>query len=454
MSFGIASSAIEEAFDFDAVFACADAALHAAKRAGRDRVHVAGAADPGYGPERTAQTAAGEGATKSERAGGDSGVDGRANPAPPARGERSEVAARGVASSFAERARVVSADLERDYVIDLNERLATLFRVIAVGVFVVIATQIGEFGWHVLIPPILGAVPYYLLSHNAHRFRRPSVAIAGSWALLQSSIAAGFLLSRGAPLFALPLLVLIVPGRCAVLRTRAAAAGTAYTAVLMIAVAFAMDSSRVLGDPAVVLFGLALLAEAAFAGAVVGGSAVGFRGASTVDSLTGLLNRHALGARLAELDAAAHDRPRSVAIVVGDLDQFRAVNDSVGHAAGDAALRGVAERITASLRTFQRAYRVGGEEFLVLLPDTDVETAGRVAERLRHVVGARPCGGQIVTMSFGVAANAPGTRFDHRDVLARADAALYDAKHLGRDTVVVDRPPERAVTVGAAVAQA
>jgi diguanylate cyclase (GGDEF)-like protein len=351
----------------------------------------------------------------------------------------------------ATRARVASKELEREYVIDLNQRLSLLFRVIAIGVFIAIATQVNEFGWHVLLPPMVGAVPYYLLSRFAYRFQRPSLAIGTGWVVLQTSIALGFMLAVGAPLFALSLLVLMVPGRCAVLRTRAAAAGTVYTGLLMTAVAFTLDASRVLDNPALLLFPLALLFEAGYAGAVVGGSAVGFRGASTVDALTGLLNRHALGSRLTELEVSAQHPERTVAIVLGDLDHFKAVNDTAGHSFGDAVLRVVAERITASLRTFQRAYRVGGEEFLVLLPDTDTEGAMRVAERLRAVIAANPCSGQAVTMSFGVAANAPGTPFLYTEVFARADLALYEAKRAGRDRVCAE-PEEAAEPAPAAVA--
>jgi two-component system cell cycle response regulator len=117
-------------------------------------------------------------------------------------------------------------------------------------------------------------------------------------------------------------------------------------------------------------------------------------------------------------------------------------------------LRAAAERITASLRTFQRAYRIGGEEFLVLLPDTDLEAATRVAERLRHVIGARPCGGQLVTISLGVATNLPGTEFRYREVFARADSALYKAKRLGRDRVCGDSGPAAPAAAGAAAAHA
>ncbi len=463
MSFGVASSGIEEPFDFDLVFACADRALYAAKHAGRDRVHVDGVGDAANCPQ-PAQLVSSPHTEKRRsalpRRVGSHG-SGRRLAAAFAAASTARGAGDGTAAQIQDAAgapntgaRVVSEELEREYVVDLSRRLEPLFQVIAVTAFVAIATQISQFGWHALVPPMVGAVPYYVLSRFAYRFQRPSLAIGTGWVILQTSIAVGFTLASGAPLFALSLLVLLVPGRCAVLRTRSAAAGTVYTAVLMIAVAFTLDAARVLANPALLMFPLALLFEAAYVGAMVGGSAVGFRGASTVDALTGLLNRYALGSRLTELEAPAQSPTRTVAVVLGDLDHFKEVNDSAGHTAGDAVLRAAAERITASLRTLQRAYRVGGEEFLVLLPDTDVDGARRVAERLRQVIAASPCGGQPVTISIGVAANAAGTRFVYRDVFGRADAALYEAKHAGRDRVCaephqIEQPAPRPVTITA-----
>jgi diguanylate cyclase (GGDEF)-like protein len=240
-------------------------------------------------------------------------------------------------------------------------------------------------------------------------------------------------------MFALPVLVQMVPGRCAVLRkTGAAVLGTLYTAVLMTAVAFWLDSARVLANPADLLFPLALLCEAGYAGAIVGRSAVASRGAGIVDELTGLFNRTALSTRLIELETQSHTTPRQVALVLGDLDDFKAINDAAGHVTGDLVLRAVAERVQGSLRSFDSAYRVGGEEFLLLLPNTDLDAARRVAERLCDGVRATPCGDRRVTISVGVAATEPGEAFVYSDVFERADAALYKAKHAGRDRICVE----------------
>jgi diguanylate cyclase (GGDEF)-like protein len=440
MSFGVASALIAESFDFDVIFARADRALYAAKRAGRDRVNVAAAVATDPVPVDRALTPlppSGERRAGARRA-GEARMGRRSQQvlteateaAGPADGPQAPAAG----------GPTVTEELEREYVIELSQRLGTLFRVIAAGAFLAIVAAAPEFGWLPLVPPVVGAVPYYMMARYAHRFRRPERVITAGWALFQTSVAFGFVLAHGAPLFALSLLVLMVPGRCAVLRTRVAAAGTLYTAALMVTAALVLDAHRVLANPSIVMFQLALLFEAGYAGAVVGGSAVGFRGAGVIDSLTGLLNRAALNSRLVEVEAQGTARPRSVAVVVGDLDHFKAINDTHGHTAGDAVLRDVAHRISSSLRAFEPAYRVGGEEFLVLLPDADVDAAQRVAERLCGVVRAEPCGDIPVTMSFGAAASVPGIRFDYNEVFDRADAALYEAKRTGRDRVCVDQP--------------
>jgi diguanylate cyclase (GGDEF)-like protein len=125
-----------------------------------------------------------------------------------------------------------------------------------------------------------------------------------------------------------------------------------------------------------------------------------------------------------------------VGIIVGDLDHFKDINDSLGHTVGDAVLTDVAYRMRKQLRAFDLAYRLGGEEFLVLLPGADIQQATAMAERLRQHIAAQIVGnGQRVTMSFGVSASENGATFDYSSVFARADAALYEAKRSGRNRV-------------------
>jgi diguanylate cyclase (GGDEF)-like protein len=124
-------------------------------------------------------------------------------------------------------------------------------------------------------------------------------------------------------------------------------------------------------------------------------------------------------------------------VVALDLDRFKAINDTHGHATGDHVLRGVGYRIRHALGPHDLAYRLGGEEFAILMPARGVDDACGMAERLRGAIGGEPIAGLAVRTSVGVAASAPGEPFVWDAVFGRADEALYEAKRSGRDRVVV-----------------
>ena len=156
------------------------------------------------------------------------------------------------------------------------------------------------------------------------------------------------------------------------------------------------------------------------------------------DPLTGLLNRRALQARAARFFAEAEASRRPVAVLLLDLDRFKAINDEHGHAVGDAVLRDVAEVLVRGIRRGDLACRWGGEEMLAVLRDCDLGRARALATALRTAItAARPGGvpGLRVTASIGVAAFPEhGAGLD--ELTRQADAALYAAKRSGRDRVV------------------
>ena len=126
-------------------------------------------------------------------------------------------------------------------------------------------------------------------------------------------------------------------------------------------------------------------------------------------------------------------------MIVGDLDHFKRINDTRGHTIGDVVLKEVAYVLRKELRAFDLAYRLGGEEFLILVPGSDLQGTEELAERLRRAIAAEElAGGVSVTMSFGVDASARHERFNYAAVFARADAALYRAKRSGRDRVCAE----------------
>jgi diguanylate cyclase (GGDEF)-like protein len=159
------------------------------------------------------------------------------------------------------------------------------------------------------------------------------------------------------------------------------------------------------------------------------------------DELTGLPNRREVLERVAaELERGARTGlPTS--LLMFDIDRFKRVNDTHGHAAGDCVLRAVAAIARVSLRRIDVCGRVGGEEFLVLLPDADAEDALAAAERLRAAIAARAmnCVDQTlhITVSVGVVTRAPGETASLDALVQAADLALYAAKDAGRDRVVV-----------------
>jgi len=166
------------------------------------------------------------------------------------------------------------------------------------------------------------------------------------------------------------------------------------------------------------------------------------------DALTGWNNRRYLGVRLIEeLARARRDGVRIICLML-DVDHFKDVNDTWGHAAGDAVLVELAHRIESQVRGSDVAARYGGEEFVVLLPNTEVGSATLLAERARKAISATPielpCGDTVtVTVSIGISEVSPAP--DDEDLktlgdslVARADVALYAAKSAGRDRVIVE----------------
>lgn len=155
------------------------------------------------------------------------------------------------------------------------------------------------------------------------------------------------------------------------------------------------------------------------------------------DALTGCFNRRALNSELAELQRL-RERGHPHALVMVDIDHFKRINDTHGHAAGDAALRHCVAVLSGCLRDIDRFGRLGGEEFCALLPHTSLDDAARVAERMRAALAARPLvwhGREIaITASFGVAAGQPDDPLGELG-LALADREVYRAKAAGRDLV-------------------
>ena len=161
------------------------------------------------------------------------------------------------------------------------------------------------------------------------------------------------------------------------------------------------------------------------------------------DQLTGLYNRRYMSRHLDTLVGSARKNGRPLAFVIMDIDFFKQVNDTYGHDIGDEVLKEFATRISANVRGIDLACRFGGEEFVVVMPDTDLSFAYSISERLRQSIETTPvkisrAPGQLnITISIGIA-KAEGVNDTAEKLLHRADQALYRAKRSGRNKVVAD----------------
>jgi len=159
---------------------------------------------------------------------------------------------------------------------------------------------------------------------------------------------------------------------------------------------------------------------------------------ATHDSLTGLFNRMAILEALDREVTRSNRENTPLAVIMADLDHFKVINDTHGHQAGDTVLQETARRMLVSLRTYDFVGRYGGEEFLVVVPGSDLAAAAELAERLRLSVSAQPVcvAGDMIstTVSLGLAVSA-GRLNRPEQLLHQADEALYAAKSAGRNRV-------------------
>jgi diguanylate cyclase (GGDEF)-like protein len=327
--------------------------------------------------------------------------------------------------------------LRRERLLDIQARIAP-YRRTAFAVLALALVAAGPWqGWWWLIPLGCAAAAFaftdWLLPRSAH----PERVAAAGWAIAPLMIAVSVALTGAATSpalawFALPAITLVTR-----FEHTGVWIGAAYIGALLLGSTFALEPAVVLDDPTYLIFTFALIAGAmAFAAAVID-SDRDHRNSTLFDPLTGLLNRAALAQHVADLRSAPNSiTPGRLGLLIADLDHFKRINDEHGHATGDAVLCDVAYAIRGALRSLDSAYRLGGEEFLILLPDASVEGVLNVGERLRAAV--RECSRPEVAVSISLGGAVDDVEgLDFSALSARADAALYEAKHAGRDRVRV-----------------
>ncbi len=289
----------------------------------------------------------------------------------------------------------------------------------------------------VVLAGVAGAAGlFWLADRRAASSERPEYLMFAAWAGAEAAIAVCIVLTGGPESPGVSWLAIPVVTLSSRFSMRGVLLGVAIALALLAGSTFGVNAATVADDPTVFTAPAILILCIAVLSIALMRSDVKHRGDALIDPLTGMLNRTALANRALELAQQSHISGAPVGLILGDLDHFKRVNDSLGHAAGDAVLTDVAYRLRKRLRAFDLAYRIGGEEFLVLLPGARLEEARAHAEELRHAIESETVGAGVeMTMSFGVSASSEGTAFSYEEGFAKADLALYEAKRSGRNRV-------------------
>jgi len=325
--------------------------------------------------------------------------------------------------------------LDRARFVDMERRMRPVRNLVFGAMGAGVAVLAAVWGWQVLalfatVSLLVPLVDRRVSSSSAPEYWLMALTLGGI-----AGIGGAIVMTGGARSAALPWLVVPVVAATAVFTSRGVAVALAAAVFTALASTLLSGASALVAAPEYVAATIVLIASV---GLYVNGlmrAEVRHRGESVLDPLTGLLNRATLGQRFEEVRQQAALVQVPVAFVLFDLDRFKDVNDTYGHETGDAVLKDVAYEMRKALRSFELAYRVGGEELLLILPGTDEAEATALAERVRRRIAASRPGGISVTISAGVSA-AVGEAVVYEQLFERADARLYEAKDAGRDRVV------------------
>jgi diguanylate cyclase (GGDEF)-like protein len=317
-----------------------------------------------------------------------------------------------------------------------------------VSLLVAVATAAAApwLGWWPTAFGALTAVQVGTLERRTARSRRPERYVAASFLSTAFFASCGAAASGGPQsplLFFIALPAILMANR---FRRPVVIVGLAVTLLILWGGSVAVDPASFAHDPSLVIVATALVIGVVVFTLSLSDTELALRADARHDHLTGLFNRAALVSRFAELRSQAHATGGAIALVVYDLDRFKSVNDELGHDRGDAVLRDSAALLRRHLRAFDLVYRLGGEEFAVVLPGVGVAEALEIADRQRASIEQERPGGVGITISGGVA-SARGTDVEWDTLFQRADVALLRAKREGRNRVVVaaDEQPSAAL---------
>jgi diguanylate cyclase (GGDEF)-like protein len=326
---------------------------------------------------------------------------------------------------------------DRERLLDHNARAGRIRLVSSLAIAGALVASVPWLGWKPLLLLVASSINLVTLDRRIARSARPEYVSAIS-VLMTQLIVGGAIAVTGGPHSPLLGWIAIPTVTAAIRFRRKVVVGFIGTAALItLGATVPVDPGGFANGPAYVIATAALLISVTTVGMQLLSSELQHRAESILDPLTGLLNRKALAARFMELEQMARQSEASVCVIAADLDHFKLVNDVHGHQRGDDVLRDVTYEMRKRLRTFELMYRLGGEEFLVVLPGIDLPEGVQVAERLREAVEARKPAGIDQTISMGVAA-ASGEDVTYTGLVEAADRALYEAKKAGRNKVRAD----------------
>jgi diguanylate cyclase (GGDEF)-like protein len=329
---------------------------------------------------------------------------------------------------------LVPTELDRARVVDAHGRMRRARAITLGAIALTLLASLPWNPWWTFVLLAVAGVPMLTFEIRLRRSNHPERLAAQTLLLTLAVLAIGAAGTGGPDSPGLPWLV--IPCAMAATRFRGTVvlAFAALTSLVILGVTVPVDPGGFANDPRLVLTTLTLLVALTTVTAALTGAELKHRDNAVLDGLTGLLNRQALDLRMAELEQQAGLTGGSVCAIVADLDRFKAVNDSYGHERGDAVLQDCAYEMRKALRSFELVYRLGGEEFVILLPGIELPKGVEVASRIREAIEAARPGGLELTVSLGVAA-AAGSEVQQEPLLRAADEALYRAKHEGRNRV-------------------
>ncbi|MGA8218576.1 MAG: diguanylate cyclase [Solirubrobacterales bacterium] len=335
-------------------------------------------------------------------------------------------------------------DFDRARMLDMEQRLQGARMVLFGSLFVGFAISVPWVGWWPVALVALQVVIYRLLKPVIERSARPEYTIALIVTTAQLEVGVAVALTGGPDSPALLVFLLGVVGLPVRFGTmRPIAAGVLLTEAAIFASTVGVDPAGFADNPTpTIVTAAACVGLAAFAYALMRAESQ-MRTESIVDELTGLPNRRGMEASVGNLIGYAQRSETPLALMMCDLDWFKSINDRHGHQRGDTVLVETADAIRRALRPTEQVYRVGGEEFLVVVPGCDVDSAVAVAERVRMAIESAQPGGMPVTASVGLSAGV-GPEIDFEELFRAADEALYEAKRAGRNRIA----PEAAVAIG------